>query len=38
MAPVISIGPNGGNAHKKEEWVDIESLENLKNTLKIYLE
>lgn len=34
MAPVISICALGGNAHREEEWVNLDSLEKLKNIFR----
>ena len=29
MAPVISLGPIGGNEHRQNEWVDLDSVKRL---------
>ena len=34
---VLGIGPEGGNAHSANEWVDLNSLENLYNILISFL-
>jgi len=38
MAPVVSAGPIGGNFHRENEWVDLDSLDRLVHVFRKYLE
>ena len=33
--PILDIGPIGGDCHKADEWVDIKSVMEIKDTFTI---
>lgn len=38
MAPVVSLAPLGGNAHREEEWVNLKSVERISSIYRKFIE